>query len=44
MRKIILNNRGYSYKGYYLIFGFLLLPATRTYESKQVVKDVFNLY
>mgnify|MGYP003632366709 CR=1 FL=1 len=44
MRKIIIRNNEYQYRGYYLILGFLLFPATDSYESKEVVKDIFNIY
>ena len=44
MRKVILKNSEQNYRGYYLIIGFLLIPATREYESKTVVKDIFKIY
>jgi len=44
MKKIILKNRNDQYRGYYLILGFLLIPATREYQSKTVVKDIFKIY
>tara|TARA_R110002051_G_scaffold290125_1_gene353453 strand:+ start:401 stop:535 length:135 start_codon:yes stop_codon:yes gene_type:complete len=44
MKKIILRNREENYRGYYLVLGFILIPATRTYESKTVIKDIFKIY
>ena len=44
MRKIVLRDKEYQYRGYYILLGFILIPATKTYESKSVVKDLLNIY
>ena len=44
MKKIILRNKEDQYRGYYKILGFILIPATREYQSKSVVKDIFKTY
>jgi hypothetical protein len=42
MKKLILKNREQNYRGYYIILGFLLIPATKEYQSRTVLKDILT--
>ena len=44
MKKLILKNREQNYRDYYIILGFILIPATKEYQSRTVLKDIFNLH
>jgi hypothetical protein len=44
MRKAILRTREHQYRGYYVILGVLLIPATKRCDNKEDVKNILKIY
>jgi len=44
VKKVILRSKNEQFRWYYLIFGFILIPATGKKKDLSIIKDILRSY